>query len=84
VSRRRPSILMRAGLVAAIVSAVSATAVPAAMASGPPQGGGGCHMVTSPSATGLAHMMSGSAQGDGASNMITMLAKFSPEPFCGV
>jgi hypothetical protein len=41
-------------------------------------------MVASPSATGLAQMMSGSAHGNGASNMITMLSRFSPEPFCGL
>jgi hypothetical protein len=76
--------MTRAGLVAAVVTVVSGSAMPAAMASGPPQGGGGCHMVTSPSATGLEHMMSGSAHGNGATNMITMLARFSPEPFCGV
>jgi hypothetical protein len=70
--------------VAAVVTAVSVTAAPAAMASGPPQDGGGCHMVASPSATGLEHMMSGSAHGNGASNMIAMLARFSPEPFCGI
>jgi hypothetical protein len=41
-------------------------------------------MVASPSATGLEHMMSGSTHGNGASNMIAMLARFSPEPFCGL
>jgi len=41
-------------------------------------------MVASPSATGLEHMMAGSANGNGAANMITMLARFSPEPFCGL
>jgi hypothetical protein len=41
-------------------------------------------MVASPSATGLQHMMSGSANGNGAANMITMLSRFSPDPFCGL
>jgi hypothetical protein len=41
-------------------------------------------MVASPSATGLEHMMSGSAHGNGAANMITMLSRFSPDPFCGL
>jgi hypothetical protein len=82
--RRCPSILTRAGLAAAAVTAVNVSSVPAAAASGPPEGGGGCHMVTSPSPAGLAHMMAGSANGNGAANMITMLARFSPEPFCGL
>jgi hypothetical protein len=41
-------------------------------------------MVASPSATGLQQMMSGSANGNGAANMITMLSRFSPDPFCGL
>jgi hypothetical protein len=40
-------------------------------------------MVFSPPATGLDHLMSGSANGQGADNMAQMLARFSPEPFCG-
>jgi hypothetical protein len=84
MSRRCPSILTRAGLAAAAVTAVGVSGLPAAAASGPPQGGGGCHMVASPSATGLEHMMSGSANGNGAANMITMLSRFSPDPFCGL
>jgi hypothetical protein len=84
MSNRGPSILTRAGLAAAAVTALSVSSVPAAAASGPPEGGGGCHMVTSPSAAGLEHMMAGSANGNGAANMITMLARFSPEPFCGL
>ncbi len=84
MSRRCPSILTRGGLAAAAVAAVSVSGVPAAAASGPPEGGGGCHMVASPSATGLQHMMSGSANGNGAANMITMLSRFSPDPFCGL
>jgi hypothetical protein len=84
MSKRCLSTLTRAGLAAAAVTAVSASIVPAAAASGPPAGGGGCHMVASPSATGLDHMMAGSANGNGAANMITMLSKFSPDPFCGL
>ena len=82
--RRCLSTLTRAGLAAAALTAVSVSGVPAAAASGPPEGGGGCHMVASPSATGLQHMMSGSANGNGAANMITMLSRFSPDPFCGL
>jgi len=84
MSRRCPSILTRVGLAAAAVAAMSVSGVPAAVASGPPEGGGGCHMVASPSATGLQQMMSGSANGSGAANMITMLSRFSPDPFCGL
>jgi hypothetical protein len=84
MSRRCPSILTRVGLAAAAVAAVSVSGVPAAVASGPPEGGGGCHMVASPSTTGLQQMMSGSANGSGAANMITTLSRFSPDPFCGL
>jgi hypothetical protein len=84
MSRRCLSTLARAGLAAAAVTAVSVSVVPAAAASGPPAGGGGCHMVASPSATGLDHMMAGSANGNGAANMIAMLSRFSPDPFCGL
>jgi hypothetical protein len=87
MSKRCPSTLTRAGLAAAAVTAVTVSAVsavPAAAASGPPAGGGGCHMVASPSATGLDHMMAGSANGNGAANMIAMLSQFSPDPFCGL
>jgi hypothetical protein len=87
MSRTCPNILTRAGLAAAAVTAASVfgvPGVPAAAASGPPAGGGGCHMVASPGATGLEHMMSGSANGNGAANMITMLSRFSPDPFCGL
>ena len=84
MSRRCPSTLARAGLAVAAVTAVSVSVVPAPAASGPPAGGGGCHMVASPSATGLDHMMAGSANGNGAANMITMLSRFSPDPFCGL
>jgi hypothetical protein len=87
MSKRCPSTLTRAGLAAVAVTAVTVSvvsAVPAAAASGPPAGGGGCHMVASPSATGLDHMMAGSANGNGAANMITMLSRFSPDPFCGL
>lgn len=77
------SVLGRAGLAAALALATSAFAVPAATAAGPPQGGGGCHMVTSASSSGLDHMMAGSSKGEGAGNMVAMLSRFSPEPFCG-
>jgi hypothetical protein len=77
------SIPMRAGLVAAVAAATCAFAIPA-RAAGPPQGGGGCHMVASPSSTGLFHMMAGSANGHGAESMVAMLSRFSPDPFCGL
>ena len=77
------SVPPRAGLVAAVMAATSVLAIPVA-AAGPPAGGGGCHMVASPSSTGLVHMMTGSARGAGAGNMIVMLSRFSPEPFCGL
>ena len=80
MSRKCRSVPLRAGLVAAVVTATSAFAIPAG-ASGPPQGGGGCHMVTSPKSTD--HMMAGSAHSEGAANMVAMLSRFSPEPFCG-
>jgi hypothetical protein len=72
-----------------IVSTITALALAAAMTSaafadgGPPQGGGGCHMVFSPSSTGLTNMMAGSAHGEGAANMANMLSRFSALPFCG-
>ena len=28
-------------------------------------------------------MMAGSSNGNGAANMVEMLSRFSPEPFCG-
>jgi hypothetical protein len=71
------------GLAAAFTVATTAFAIPPATAAGPPQGGGGCHMVTSPSSSGLEHMMAGSGNGQGAGNMVDMLSRFSPEPFCG-
>jgi hypothetical protein len=77
------SVPPRAALVAAVTVATSAVAIPAT-AAGPPVGGGGCHMVANPSSTGLVHMMAGSARGAGAGNMIVMLSRFSPEPFCGL
>jgi hypothetical protein len=83
--RRCRSVLTRAALVGAAVAATSLLGAPAAAANGgPPQGGGGCHMVTSPSSSGLSHMMAGSAHGEGAGKMIEMLARFSPVPFCGL
>ncbi len=84
--KRCRSVLTRTGLVAAIVTATSVFGVAAAGASGPPQDGGGCHMVASPSPTGLTQMMAGSggsANKIGAENMAEMLSRFSPEPFCG-
>jgi hypothetical protein len=83
MSRRCRSVLGRAAGLAAVTTAASAFAVPVAMAAGPPQGGGGCHMVSSPSSSGLEHMMAGAANGEGQANMIDMLSRFSPEPFCG-
>jgi phosphotransacetylase len=85
--KRCRSVLTRTGLVAAIVTATSLSGVTAAAANGPPEGGGGCHMVASPSSTGLTQMMAGSAgsaNGIGADNMAAMLSRFSPEPFCGL
>jgi hypothetical protein len=84
MSRRCRSVLGRAGLLAAGVTAASVFAVPVATAAGPPQGGGGCHMVSSPSVSGLNQMMAGAANGEGQANMIDMLSRFSPEPFCGL
>ncbi len=84
-SRRTRGVFARAGLVAAVVTAMSFFGIPTAAAgSGPPQGGGGCHMVTSPTSTGLFHMMAGSSNGEGAEKMVEMLARFSPDPFCGL
>ena len=78
--------LWRCLRVLAVAAALTAPAsVPAAAAdTGPPQGGGGCHMVQSPSSTGLDQMMTGSANGNGAAEMGDMLKLFSPDPFCGV
>jgi hypothetical protein len=76
------SVPTRLGVAAALVMAMSASTIPAA-AAGPPQGGGGCHMVASPTLTGLSHMMAGSANGAGSANMAAMLRRFSPDPFCG-
>jgi hypothetical protein len=56
------------------LAAVS-VAVPVATAAGPPPGGGGCHMVSSPSPS--TNMMDGSAHGAGAANMAEMLSRFS-------
>jgi hypothetical protein len=82
MSRRCRSVLARAAGLAAVTTTASVFAVPVATA-GPSQGGGGCHMVSSPSFSGLDHMMAGAANGEGQANMITMLSRFSPEPFCG-
>jgi hypothetical protein len=66
------------------VTAATAFAIATATAgAGPPQGGGGCHMVSSPTSNGLFHMMAGSANGHGAAKMGEMLSRFSPDPFCG-
>lgn len=83
MSRRSRSVLGKA-TVLAVVTAASVSAVPLVTAAGPPQGGGGCHMVSSPSPSGLEHMMAGAAHGQGQANMIDMLSRFSPEPFCGL
>ena len=83
MSRRCRSVLGKAAVPAEVVIAAIVFAVPVATAAGPPQGGGGCHMVLSPSSSGLEHMMAGAANGDGQANMIDMLSRFSPEPFCG-
>jgi hypothetical protein len=80
----RRKLSTKVGLLAAVVGATGAWSVPMAVADGgAPQGGGGCHMVSSPSSTGLDHMMAGSSNGSGAANMVEMLSRFSPEPFCG-
>jgi hypothetical protein len=80
----RRKLAAKVGLLAAVVGVTCAWSVPTAVAGeGQPQGGGGCHMVSSPSSTGLNHMMAGSSNGNGAANMIEMLSLFSPEPFCG-
>jgi hypothetical protein len=69
-------------MTSAIATGVVAIPVTSAVA-GPPQQGGGCHMVFSPSSGGLSNMMAGSANGEGAANMAAMLSRFSPLPFCG-
>jgi hypothetical protein len=84
MSRGCHSVFERAGLLAAVGAAAGAFAVPVAAAAGPPQGGGGCHMVGSPSSSGLEHMMAGASNGEGQGNMIDMLSRFSPDPFCGL
>jgi hypothetical protein len=84
MSRKCRSVLGRAALPAAVVMAASVFAAPAATAAGPPQGGGGCHMVSSPTTSGLDHMMAGAANGAGQTNMIEMLLRFYPDAlFCG-
>jgi hypothetical protein len=83
MSRRSRSVLGRAAVLAAVATAASVFAVSVATA-GPPQGGGGCHMVSSPSSSGLNHMMAGAANGEGQTNMIEMLLRFYPDAlFCG-
>jgi hypothetical protein len=84
MSRRCRSVLGKAAVPAALLTAAIVFAVPAATAAGPPQGGGGCHMVSSPSTSGLNHMMAGAANGQGQANMIEMLLRFYPDAlFCG-
>jgi len=81
---RRRKLTAKLGLLAAVAGSTCAWSVPTAIADGgPPQGAGGCHMVSSPSPTGLDQMMAGSANGKGADKMIEMLSLFSPLPFCG-
>lgn len=84
MSRRCRRLVARAVLATAVVTATSVFGVATAAGGGPPQGGGGCHMVSSPSSTGLTQMMAGSANGEGQANMIDMLSRFSPDPFCGL
>ena len=85
MSRRCRSVLGKAAVPAAVVIAAIVFAVPVATAAGPPQGGGGCHMVSSPSTSGLNHMMAGAANGEGQTNMIEMLLRFYPDAlFCGL
>lgn len=68
----------------ALVTVIVSLGAPAsATPGGPPTGGGGCHMVTSPSSTGLTSMMT-HASGTGSAGMVRMLSFFSAEPFCGV
>ena len=50
----RRKLATKVGLLAAVVGATCVWTVPTAVAvEGPPQGGGGCHMVLSPSSMGL-------------------------------
>jgi len=84
MSRKCRSVLGRAAVPAAVVIAAIVFAAPVATAAGPPQGGGGCHMVSSPTTSGLNHMMAGAANGEGQTNMIEMLLRFYPDAlFCG-
>jgi uncharacterized membrane protein len=85
MSRKCRSVVGRAAVLAAVAAASSLFAVTAPAAAGPPQGGGGCHMVSSPSFSGLDHMMAGAANGSGQTNMIEMLLRFYPDAlFCGL
>ncbi len=84
MSKRCRSVLRRVGLLCAVMTGTSVFAIGAATAGGPPQGGGGCNMVANPSSTGLSQMMAGSSNGEGQGNMIEMLSRFSPDPFCGL
>jgi len=85
MSRRCRSVLARVAVPVALVIAAIVFAVPVATAAGPPQGGGGCHMVSRASTNGLNHMMAGAANGEGQTNMIEMLLRFYPNAlFCGL
>jgi hypothetical protein len=84
MSSMRNSVLRKVATAAAAATAASAFTIPATAAgAGPPQNGGGCHMVSSPSRNGLVQMMVGSANGQGAKKMGAMLSHFSNQPFCG-
>lgn len=72
--------LIVGGVVTATLGLAGAPAL--AAAGGPPEGGGGCHMVFSPSSTGLSEMMA-NASATGSARMVDMLGLFSQEPFCG-
>ena len=72
--------LVTAGLTAAVISVAGPAA---AGTGGHPQDGGGCHMVTAPSSTGLSNMMI-HASVNGATRMVDMLSLFSDKQFCGI
>jgi hypothetical protein len=71
--KRITTIWMTVALASGVALAISVAGAYA----GPPDQGGGCHMVLSPSATGLNNMMDGSAHGEGSGNMGDMLSRFS-------
>jgi hypothetical protein len=84
MSRRCRSVLGRAGTLLAVVTGSIAFAVPVATATLPPQGGGGCHMVTNPGSSDLYHMMAGASNGAGQTKMLVMLSGFSTDQPCGL